>query len=262
MVTGKADEFDSPLTALGTVTAIDISIPPPAGEDFQASDEELAEGQNLLAKCVDACGGAARFRKVDAFRREARLTMNMPQGAITMDVTTVRVIPDKLHMTMKTPMGEQILAYNGQAGWIGMGGQSQPLPAAQSDDMKSGFAREFFWLFGNLNGAEFKVAHKGEEDFANGKAERLDFLTRDNQQFTLFVHPTTFRPLGMRYMGQSMAGPALMTETYLELKDVKGMLVPSKVDRDEGAMTVQYDVVKWEINPTVDAALFALPDKM
>ena len=262
MVTGKADEFDSPLTALGTVTAIDISIPRPAGEDFQASDEELAQGQVLLAKCVDACGGAARFRKVDAFRREARLTMNMPQGAMTLDVITVRVIPDKLHMTMKTPMGEQTLAYDGQAGWMGMGGQSQPLPAAQIADMKSGFAREFFWLFRNLNGAEFRVAHKGEEDFADGKAARLDFLTRDNQQFTLFVNPTTFRPLGMRYMGQSMAGPALMTETYLELKDVKGMLVPSKVDRDEGAMTVQYDVVKWEINPTVDAALFALPDKM
>jgi hypothetical protein len=53
-----------------------------------------------------------------------------------------------------------------------------------------------------------------------------------------------------------------MTETYLEMKDVKGMLLPNKVDRDEGAMKMQYDVVKWEINPTVDAAIFTAPAGM
>lgn len=262
MVTGKAEEFDQPLSTLGAVTQIDIEIPAPAGEDFQASDEELADGQMMLARCVEACGGVARFQKVSAFRREAKLTLNMPQGAMTMDVATLRVLPDKLHMTMKTPMGEQAMTYDGQSGWMGMGGQSQAMPAAQIDDMRSGFARELFWLFGNLNGSVYKVAMKGEEDFAAGKAARLDFLTAQNQQFSLFVDPATYHPMGMRYMGQSMAGPALMTETYLEMKDVKGMLLPNKVDRDEGAMKMQYDVVTWEINPTVDAAIFTVPEGM
>src|SRR5579859_4317256 len=69
LVVGNTKEFDKPLTSLGTVKEIDITIPPPpaAKEDESAkSAASNAEGKALVAKVATAMGGAAKLQSIKA----------------------------------------------------------------------------------------------------------------------------------------------------------------------------------------------------
>jgi len=64
LVVGNTAEFDKPLSSLGTVTNVDITIPPPPAEKGTAQAEKATtsnpEGKALAAKVVAALGGEAK----------------------------------------------------------------------------------------------------------------------------------------------------------------------------------------------------------
>ncbi|PYX86594.1 MAG: insulinase family protein, partial [Acidobacteria bacterium] len=61
LVVGNTKEFDKPLSSLGSVKEIDISIPPPPGGKEQSKPAASnAEGKALAAKVADAMGGLAK----------------------------------------------------------------------------------------------------------------------------------------------------------------------------------------------------------
>ena len=62
LVVGNTKEFDKPLSSLGPVKKIDITIPPPPGVKEDRSEKPTAsneEGKALAAKVVAALGGEA-----------------------------------------------------------------------------------------------------------------------------------------------------------------------------------------------------------
>src|SRR5580658_10419933 len=67
LVVGNTKEFDKPLSSLGSVKEIDITIPPPPGaektqkEESEKPTESNAEGKALAAKVVAALGGEAKL---------------------------------------------------------------------------------------------------------------------------------------------------------------------------------------------------------
>ena len=60
LVVGNTEQFDKPLSSLGTVTNVDITIPPPPGAANEAPAAKPAasnpEGKQLAAKVVEAMG--------------------------------------------------------------------------------------------------------------------------------------------------------------------------------------------------------------
>src|SRR5258708_26128608 len=84
LVVGNRKEFDKPLSSLGPVKEIDITIPPPPGakeekvEKPTASDEE---GKALAAKVVAALGGRARVAPRKALQAHAPLTDKRQRGS-------------------------------------------------------------------------------------------------------------------------------------------------------------------------------------
>ncbi|MDZ7262075.1 MAG: insulinase family protein, partial [candidate division KSB1 bacterium] len=65
LVVGKKEDFDEPLSVLGPVNEIDITIPEPKGEAVPAATpESLEKGKNFLNKVIQACGGLEAFRKI------------------------------------------------------------------------------------------------------------------------------------------------------------------------------------------------------
>jgi zinc protease len=259
MVTGKAEEFDRPLSDLGPVNVIDITIPGPVGAEFAATDAELAEGAALLARCVDACGGVTAFKSVKTIRRESRVTVNMPQGSMALDVTALVVFPGMTHQTLKTPMGEQVLVFNGREGWMSMGGQTQMLPSAQASENIKDLERDLVRVFGTSDVPDYQVAAKGLAEFGELNVLRLDFLTASGGQFVLYLDPETYRPAGMRYQGESMAGPAEMVETFAEFLQAGDLLLPGKFHRDAGSMSFDVELIEAEINVDYNEVDFEKP---
>lgn len=260
LVVGKADEFDEPLSTFGEVKTIDITIPAPAQEAFTATDAELILGKEMLLKAAEACGGVANFKKVKSVAATIKMTMNTPQGSMTLDVTSLDVLPDKMRQDVVTPMGTQTVVVSGGEGWVMAGGQTQMLPASQLKEQADEIDRNTFILFAKADNPDCKVACKGEGDFQGKKAVRLEFLTAAGKQFTMYLDPVANLPIGMKYMEQTMAGPGESVSSLADYKDFSGLKLPTKISRASGGMTFDVEVVKTTINGPFDASLFAKPE--
>ncbi|MEO6007252.1 MAG: pitrilysin family protein, partial [Vicinamibacteraceae bacterium] len=115
VVVGPAEGRDKPLSALGTVKTLDISIPPPssapagagaaAGKPGAAaagstggaagapSADAKAKGQALLAKAVDGFGGAAAVDGIKSYVAEGQMVVKTPQGEFTLQTKETVVMP-------------------------------------------------------------------------------------------------------------------------------------------------------------------------
>ena len=51
-------------------------------------------------------------------------------------------------------------------------------------------------------------------------------------------------------------------EIYRDYMKIDGLWLPSKIDRDEGAMRVRYEVVTMKLNTRYDAAVFSRPENL
>jgi zinc protease len=260
LVVGKAADFDEPLANLGQTKEIDITIPQPKSDQFAASDAELNKGKETLAKVAKACGGVATFKKVKSVSTDAKATINTPQGAMTLDISKVEVLPAMVAEIVKTPMGTQTVVFDGTSGWMMAGGKSMKMPSGQMDEQKKDASRNSVILFSKADQPDFKVADKGEADFEGKKAVRLDFLTADGSQFTMYLDPTSFLPSGMKYSGQTMAGPGEVIETYDAYKPFGGIMMPTKTVQKAGGMDVSVEIVKIDVNGKYDETLFKKPE--
>src|SRR5439155_25214262 len=96
LVVGNTAEFDKPLSSLGSVTDVDISIPPPPGEKGETASEKKPsnpEGKALAAKVTKALGGEAKLQTVKSLKSNFSLTQ--PETGTTQVETTI-VFPDRM----------------------------------------------------------------------------------------------------------------------------------------------------------------------
>ncbi len=260
LVTGDASKFDGPLTEFGDVEEIDITIPSPEEDEFDATDEELAQGMEWLGKVVAASGGVDNFKKVKTILANLKLTINMPQGSMTLDITEINILPDKVGQIVKSPMGEQIDVFIGDTGWGIAMEQTKMKSAEDIEKEKINRSREKFAIFTKLDAPDFKVAFKGEEEFDGKTAVRLDFLTALGAQFSMFVDPASNLPVGRKHMGDTPMGPANIVSSFSEYKEFSGIKVPVKTRQDMGGMIFETDIVSYEINGKIDESIFVKPE--
>ncbi len=261
IVVGKVEEFDEPLSVLGDVNEIDITIPKPAVEEFAASSEQLSKGRDLVRKAAQACGGVANFKNVTSLVYEAKITVNTPQGAMTVDLTSIEVPPNKSAQIIKTPMGEQTMVFIGDAGWIAAAGQAKAMPSGQLEEQKKSIGRDMVWLFSHVDQDDFlDVADKGQEEFAGKPAQRLDFKGEAGDQFTVYLDPASFMPIGLRYMGETMAGPGEVVETLSDYQTYGNIMLPGKRVQEAGGMSIETELVDVKVNGEYDASIFEKPE--
>lgn len=260
MVTGNGPEFGRGLSELGEVNVVDITIPGPTAAAFAATPEELARGKELMMKSAEACGGVAAFKKADAMERQAKVVVTMPQGAMELGLTTLDVFPATSKQVIRSPMGEQIMVFNGTDGWMEMMGKKQMLPTAEKADMIKEGERNLVRLFQVADAPDYQVAWKGSETFGGKSVDRLAFQTASGGQFTMYLDLATHKPAGLRFTGQTQAGPAEITETIGGFAVAGKLSLPAKIHRDGGPMTMDIEFTATNMNPTYNEVDFQKPD--
>ncbi len=260
LVTGDASKFDDPLTEFGEVEEIDITIPSPEQDEFDASDEELAQGMEWLGKVVAACGGVDNFKKVKTVSQKGKMTINHPQGSMTLDYHDVRILPNKVAEIVVTPMDTQYDVFVGDAGWTKGGGQTQMTSGDDLEDKKKEFSRDFVVLFSTIDKPEYKVAYKGEDTLNDKPVVRLDFLTDIGAQFTMYVDPTNSMPAGQKNMEMTPMGPGEVTRTFSDYKETGGIKLAGKIRIDLSGIVFEKEFAEIEINGTIDESVFVKPE--
>ncbi len=257
LVVGKPADFDKPLSELGPVNAIDITIPLPAGDKApEATAETLAKGREFFAKAVAAMGDTQKLKAVKSIRSVSDLSQSTPMGEMTMAAEIVSVFPDKLHFALDTPGGKMNMVVNGDKAVIKMPQGTMPLPEAQKKDLRESMGRDVVYMWQNLD--RYQVQVLGKKDFAGSEAIELA-VSGFGADFHLFLDPVSMLPRGTSYQSVTAEGPAKVEELVSDYRDVDGIKMPFKTEAFANDKKVSGQAVKTiQFNTVVSDDLFTI----
>lgn len=262
LVLGKGSGFEPPLTALGKVTPVDITIPPPRQAALgEATPEAIARGRELLGKAAEAMGGAARLREIRDYTLVAEMMLSMPQGQFSMQTETTVNLDGRMLSRMTTPMGEIAQGFDGQAAWMRTPQGVRELPASQRDELEKTFFRETIRLLRNLGEPGLTVQALGETELEGRKVEVVAVSRQPGDfQVRLFVDPASGLLAGKSYTAALMGAPGEIREVYTDWREAGGLKWPHKtVLYRDGQKIGESTLKEVKVNPGVSEEAYRKP---
>jgi zinc protease len=257
LAVGRPQDFDEPLSVLGTVNEIDITIPTPKEELPEATAETVAKGRELFAKMVAACGGAEAYAAIENYVMKADCTVTTPQGELQVKLTTTFVAPDKLQQVITLPMGEMKQVLVKDMAWAVTPQGTVDMPESQSKEMQQRLFRDWATLFRKGDTEGLNVQYLGAGDVNGSKAEIISVSQGEEMVVKLFLDAETFVPVKQAYKGMTMTGPADLEEFYSEVRDVSGIKLPfAGVMNANGSKYIEWKVTDAKFNTEIDPSIF------
>ncbi len=263
LILGKQKAYEGPLSSLGPVSAIDISIPQPKQEALAAvSPEAAAKGKELMLAARAAMGGK-ELMKVKDVTIAADAVMSTPQGDVSLKTESTMSLSGKMLNKIISPMGEMTVGYDGQAGWMGMGGQTREMPASQTGELNSSLFRQSIALLQNFEKPGYTVQALGPAQ-VEGKATEGVAVSEaaSSLQLKIYIDPATNLIVMKHYTAALMGPPTETEEFYSDYRDVKGVKMPFRiVTRQAGKVGADMTVTDVKLNPGVPEAWYKMPAK-
>jgi zinc protease len=267
LVVGNTKEFDKPLSSLGPVKEIDITIPPPPGAKEGAKEEENAkptasntEGKALAAKVVVAMGGEAKLAPIKAIKADVTFTQKTPQGDFPMQMETVVVFPDHLHAEMQTPNGAVTIVATPDAAFVNLpNGAVQNWPEARKNETLEQIKRDPIFIAAHSKDANVFFRAGGSEKVGDTEVRVVD-VNAAGAAIRWFVDPQSGHILKETYRTIGQSGPVQGETDLDDWKPVSGLNLPMvrhNKQNGQDSSTAQYTAL--ELNPTVDPKLFEKP---
>jgi zinc protease len=236
---GNPKEFGKPLSTLGSVKDIDLTIPEgkPGAAPAKIDTAAVEKGRKLLQRAQTALGGADKLAAVKDAVETTEMQMKSPQGEMKAKQQIQWIAPSHFRQTLELPFGKVEMYYDGKSGWlVSPQGSAPQLPPPVARQIQGGLFRSPYTLYRSDTNPERTVAAAGDNSVdisdKSGNAVRIDF------------DPATGLPAKSHYKSVAMAGaPAEVTETYSDYKPVNGVMMPHKISIDQngqpfGAVTV------------------------
>jgi zinc protease len=273
LVVGNPKDFDKPLSELGPVTNIDITIPPPPGEptgtaapsgpagapnatSTPAAAPSNPEGKALAAKVVEKMGGAAKLKSVRSMH--AKLAQQAKdQPASQMDLTIL--YPDRMHLAMESPMGPMTVVFAPTGAFMSAQGQVRPIPASAAKESLDQIKRDPTFIASHSDDPKFTFTANGSEKISNIDAKIVD-VNADGTTVRWYIDPTSGLLLRESYSATNNSGPFKGETDLSEWKVFDGVNVPTKhTNRQDGKESSVVTFTEVHINPEVDPKLFDKP---
>ena len=255
LVVGNQAKFEKPLSTLGTVTPIDITIPPAGGTSTTPGGGSAnnarpagsnAEGMALIRKVQDFVGGAAAVNGINSVRVTSSRNMSTPQGPMSAEVVTLVRYPDAVRQEMTLPMGQvtSVLAPGTAFVITPMG--TQDLPSSQRDDAMNDVKTEVMNVLRNASNPKYTFSATGGDLTINADGTIVRWT----------VDPATGQLLRSVRSGQR----GETTTEYSEWKQFGPIKMATASKMTRGTESVgDTRVTNVEVNPTIDANAFVKP---
>jgi predicted Zn-dependent peptidase/outer membrane lipoprotein-sorting protein len=262
LVLGKPKDFDKPLSSLGKVTDIDITIPAPKGQQVAAATAEtVAAGKALLAKARAAHGGAA-LAKINDYRATLETTVVTPQGELPLKGEATVSLEGRSLMKMSTPMGEIVQGFDGQTLWMQSPQGVQEMPGAMAEQARASALRETLRLLRVFDQPGFAIQALGASKLEGKDVEGV--LVKNESlgfEVTVYIDPATGLLAGKTYLGQvPMAGRGQVTEILSDFREIEGVKLPFRtVLTNNGKKAAEQRIGELKINTGVAASAFNKP---
>ncbi len=263
LVVGNTKEFDKPLSSLGPVKEIDITIPPPPGAKKDESAKPAAsneEGKALAAKVVAAMGGEAKLATIKALKAKLTITQKTPQGDFPMQMETVIVFPDHLHAEMQTPAGAMNIVVTPDAAFMAVPGQGmRDFPASQKAETLEQIKRDPIFIASHWKDPNVFFNAGGTEKVGDINARIVD-VNAAGAAIRWFVDPQSGHILKETYKTLNQDGPVQGETDMDDWEPINGLNIPMvRHNKQNGQDSSTAEYTALEINPAVDPKLFEKP---
>ena len=264
LVVGKEKDFDKPLSTLGTVTPIDITIPEPgakpaaAGAGAGAAAAPAAstpEGIALAKKVLAFVGGKAKIDAVQATHTVGSMQVQTPQGPMEIEADSIIKYPDSSRRIMKTPMGEMTMITSPDGAFMVSPMGSQDMPGSQRTSVRNESRADIIGVMKNIDNPKYIFTTAGAAKVGSVDAQILT-VDADGSPVKWVVDPATGKIL--QRISSSPRGEGVTD--YTEWKTFDGITVPvSFTTTTNGQPGGSGKLTTMEINPTVDPKMFEKP---
>ncbi|MEA2238821.1 MAG: zinc protease [Thermoanaerobaculia bacterium] len=262
LVVGKEKDFDKPLSSLGTVTPIDITIPEPGAKPAAAGAAAAAkpassspEGLALVKKVQNFVGGKAKIDAVAATHSVGSMQAQGPQGPMDIEVDSTVKYPDSARRVMKTPMGEITMLLTPDVAYMASPMGSQDMPGSQKTAMQNEARGDLLAVLKNVDNPKYIFTVAGSEKAGTVDAQALT-IDANGTAIKWLVDPSSGKIL--RKISQSPRGESVTD--YTEWKTFDGITLPvSFTTATNGQPSGSGKLLSMEINPPVDPKLFEKP---
>ncbi len=223
---GNSKEFGKPLSALGTVHMIDLTIPQPKQETAKADTASLARGKALLERAQQAMGGA---EKLAAIRDSTQIAqMQISAGpAMIIKQNNQYLAPGHLRQDQELPFGKITVYSDGQTGWMVTPQGLQPMTPAVVQQVKG----ELFHLIYRLVLSD-RDPNRQVNDLGKGVLEITD---KGGLSAKLEIDEQTGLPAKESYLSPGLGGaPSAVEEIFSDWRETGGVKLPFKITINQG----------------------------
>jgi len=214
---GNPKEFAKPLDSLGTVTALDLTIPELKQEVSKVDSDTLAKGKQLLQKVQQAVGGVEKLAGVKDSRQVAEVQIDPSVGGLKLKQTNQWLAPGLFRQEVEAPFGKLLSFTNGTTGWVKSPQGDGALAGPMLKQAQGEIFRSYFALMTSDRDPNRTVNYAGPG--------ALDISDKSGNSVRLTVDENTGLPVKTSYSGPQ----GTIEENWSELKDVDGMKVPFKI---------------------------------
>src|SRR5579871_1262931 len=259
LVVGNTAEFGKPLTTLGSVTNIDITIPPPpsAASAEKAPTSSNPEGKALALKVAQALGGLDKIKTVKSVHTV--LAENEANGSpVPIDVTIV--YPDKMHVSIPIATGTITVIVTPTLGMMSAeGGGIKDLSDSQKKENSEQIRRDLLFLAQHADDPAFIFAANGSEKIGNVDAAIVD-VSGAGVTMRWYVDPSNGRVLSETYTAMGQSGPFQGQTDLSDWTTTEGITLPgTHTNKQDGKVSSVVKTTSIQFNPKIDPKLFDKP---
>ena len=264
LVVGKQSDFDKPLSTLGTVTPIDITIPEPGSNSAPAAGASAKpvasndEGRALIDKARAFIGGKEKLAAVKATHATSSIVVKGPQGGdMAIDIDSTTLYPDREHTVMTMPMGEMTMVFTPDASFVVSPMGTNDMRSEQRENMLRQLRLEILPLMMYADEPGRTYTATGSEKIGDVDAKIVEVHADNNNTVKLWIDPSTGRILRKSTNVRGPQGPAEAVTDYSEWKTFGGLQFPTRYTTTRNGEPFGQGAVKnIDINPKVDPSIF------
>ncbi|MFQ5662462.1 MAG: M16 family metallopeptidase [Terriglobia bacterium] len=262
LAVGRQQDFDQPLSTLGRVNTIDITIPspksPPPAAIPAATPESLARGKEVLRAAIEGMGGLEALQTLRGITVPVEMVQVTPRGELAITAKSFMQLPDRLRTDIISPFGTFSMVLDGKGGWMKTAQGVQDLPPAQSEALRKLMARNLQTLLLEAQTDERRVQFLETTRVNGSEVDAIVVLDSFGEAVKLYVEKGTGRVVKSALQTTSARlGPVEQEQLFSDFRPVGKLTLPFKIVTFHNRKKVnQRTVSSYEVNVSVDPALF------
>jgi len=225
----------------------------PKKPDSEPKEFSGPSPDQLLEKYVQAAGGAAAVEKVTS----RVMTGTIEFGGKSLPIDIYSKDPDKRISFTHMPEGDNVTAFNGHEGWLGMTGR--PMREMHGSDLDGAAIDADLHLATHLKPMFGEMRVRGTEKVGDREAYVVVGQREGKPPIQLFFDQQSGLLLRLVRYGETALGQLTTQIDYADYRDAGGVKIPYRwtLARPSGRFTIQVNEVKE--NVPVDDAKFVKP---